>query len=257
MRDGATVKSEARGAGPEAGTGSAIRIAADSVVVTDGGQIVSRADAGGDGGAIEITAGSVLVSNETDRPEGTFIASIAGRTSKPDRLGEEVQGGALTIRADTVDLIDGGQLFARTEGAGKRGGALDPGRRHRQDDWHRRERRTFGHHVACARECDGKRRSPHRRHPRALRRKRRSGLERHLRRRQRRQPGDPGLARKSPSTEARTASRSSRAPRSSMRRTRSWSATAAIFRSSPARSSSPMAARSARAPAGPATPATS
>jgi filamentous hemagglutinin family protein len=149
VRDGATVKSEAIGAGTEAGTGGAIQIAADSVVVADGGVIQSLADAGGDGGAIqiaadsvvvadggviesladaggdggaiEITAGSLIVRKEVDRDEATHIASIAGDEVEVRPEGEEVQGGALTVRADTVNLVGGGQLITRTEGAGNAG----------------------------------------------------------------------------------------------------------------------------------------
>jgi filamentous hemagglutinin family protein len=112
------------------GAGAAIEISADALMVSDGGGIVSRANAagpggrihldvgsltvtdagrvtsdttGGPGGAIDVWADSVLVSNATDRTEGTFI--------------EALNGGSLSIDADLVELVHGGQIFTRTEGA--------------------------------------------------------------------------------------------------------------------------------------------
>jgi filamentous hemagglutinin family protein len=110
--------------------GATIEIFADALTVSDGGGIVSRTDAdgaggrihldvgslsvtdagrvtsdttGGPGGAIDVWADSVFVSNATDRAEGTFI--------------EAKNGGSIALDADLVELVHGGQIFTRAEGA--------------------------------------------------------------------------------------------------------------------------------------------
>ena len=111
------------------GAGAMIEISADTLTLSDGGSIVSRTDVdgpggeiqldvgslavidagritsdteGGAGGAIDVWADSVLVSNEADRFEGTFI--------------EAKNGGSITLDSDLVELVHGGQIFTRAEG---------------------------------------------------------------------------------------------------------------------------------------------
>jgi len=84
------------------GAGGNIDLDVGSLAVTDAGRVTSDTSAG-PGGAIDILANSVLVSNATDRAEGTFI--------------EALNGGSLSIDASFIDLIHGGQIFTRAEGA--------------------------------------------------------------------------------------------------------------------------------------------
>jgi filamentous hemagglutinin family protein len=91
-----------------------IRLAGDRVEIRES-QLASESRGAGAGGGIEIDAGALIVSNAGNSPDGAFIAT---NTIAP--LGGGA-GGNLSVRADTVDLVDGGQLFARTEGSGNAG----------------------------------------------------------------------------------------------------------------------------------------
>jgi len=98
------------------GAGGDIELAAASLEVTDAGRVYGGTTAGGAGGNLTITGQSVLVSNATLRPEGTLIATET--LSTESGAGD---GGALTIEVDTVELVNGGQIYARTAGAGRAG----------------------------------------------------------------------------------------------------------------------------------------
>jgi len=84
---------------------------AGPLVAIDGGRVASEARGEGDGGAIEIDAETLRISNASERFEGSFVSSVAG----------EGNGGDLTVRATNVELIAGGQLRADTEGSGDAG----------------------------------------------------------------------------------------------------------------------------------------
>jgi large exoprotein involved in heme utilization and adhesion len=85
-----------------AGSGGKIGLDVGSLSVTGEGRIFSDTT-GGLGGSIDILAERVLVSNATNRPNGTFVAAK--------------NGGSIRIDADLVELLDGGQIFTRAEGA--------------------------------------------------------------------------------------------------------------------------------------------
>jgi large exoprotein involved in heme utilization and adhesion len=99
-----------------AGAGGPIVLNSDALEVTAAGRVQSEAYAEGDGGPIEIHAESVLVSNEANHVDPTFIAT--NTTQKTSGGGS---GGDLTVHTSTLDLVHGGQLFARSEGSGDAG----------------------------------------------------------------------------------------------------------------------------------------
>jgi filamentous hemagglutinin family protein len=121
LRGGATVQSIAEGTGGDAGTGGAIHLDSKVLVVHSGATILSRADSGGDGGAIEIRGESVLVDNTNGPADGTRISNIAGKSVESRPEGEEVRGGDIAIHVETLKLVEGGQIFTSTEGAGEAG----------------------------------------------------------------------------------------------------------------------------------------
>ncbi|MBW2232393.1 MAG: filamentous hemagglutinin N-terminal domain-containing protein [Deltaproteobacteria bacterium] len=98
------------------GRGGAIEIDAASVDLSGGGRVTSEAWSDGDGGAIDVRAQSLQISNAMYDPSGTFIS-----TNTLSTLDTAGSGGALTVHVGTLTLTDGGQLFARTAGAGNAG----------------------------------------------------------------------------------------------------------------------------------------
>jgi len=112
VTDGGRIASENRGSM----TGGKIEIAAQGLEVTDGGQVTSQAtaEATGRGGDVEVHAQSVLVSTGADSP---VISQIGALTSSQN----EAAGGNLSLRVDTVEVRDGGQLRTTTEGTGRAG----------------------------------------------------------------------------------------------------------------------------------------
>lgn len=101
--------------------GAPIEIEADRLELRGGARILSRADRGGDGGAIEIRGESVLVDNTNGPADGTRISNIAGMSVESRPEGEEVRGGDIAIHVETLELLEGGQIFTSTEGAGEAG----------------------------------------------------------------------------------------------------------------------------------------
>jgi filamentous hemagglutinin family protein len=98
------------------GAGGDIELVTGSLQVTDAGRVYSGTTGRGAGGNLTITGQSVAVSNAAARPEGTLIATET--VSTESGAGD---GGALTLEVDTVELVDGGQIYARTAGAGRAG----------------------------------------------------------------------------------------------------------------------------------------
>jgi filamentous hemagglutinin family protein len=109
------------------GAGGAIALETGSLEVTDGGQVHSETDAGGVGGELTVSADSVLVSNQANNAQATFIAAETTSTGTLSTEGGTPDGGALTIKPRddeiglVVELVDGGQIFTRTDGAGRAG----------------------------------------------------------------------------------------------------------------------------------------
>jgi filamentous hemagglutinin family protein len=100
-----------------AGTGGRVDVAAASLAVTDEGRVQTVAQANGAGGDLSIRANSVVVSNATNRAQSTLIASLT-LGNGPDGC---CRGGDLTIDADSIEVVDGGQIQSVTEGSGDAG----------------------------------------------------------------------------------------------------------------------------------------
>ena len=98
------------------GTGGSIELAAATVDLSGGGIVASEAFSVGAGGAIEIRAEKLTISNAENDPVGTFVSTNTLSTD-----GAAGNGGALSIEVGTLELSEGGQLFARTSGAGDAG----------------------------------------------------------------------------------------------------------------------------------------
>ena len=107
------------------GQAGAIRIsAADTLSVTGGGLIVSGTYGQGAGGAVQIDAGAMTVSDAFRFGGGAYISAV--------RASSAVTGtgsaGSIGITADSLTIQDGGQIVSSTYGAGNGGiVALDVG----------------------------------------------------------------------------------------------------------------------------------
>jgi len=94
-----------------AANGGNVTVEADTLSLTDGGQIFSRSTGRSPGGSLTVTADSV---------------SLEGRSgSRPSAISTATQfqgdGGALTITADSVVVSDGAEIQSSTEGLGNAG----------------------------------------------------------------------------------------------------------------------------------------
>ncbi len=91
-------------------TGGPINIHGQAVSIVDGAQVGSTANASGDGGPLQITAGSLTV----DGDNGTRASTVFSRA-----LAGTGDAGALTVNADQVTLTNGGFLSGTTYAAGR------------------------------------------------------------------------------------------------------------------------------------------
>jgi len=85
-----------------------------------GGGIASLTTASGAGGDVEIHAQDIVVESSPAMPEANPQIS-ALTTRAEDGTGGDGPGGNLTIHADSLDLINGGQLRTTTQGSGAGG----------------------------------------------------------------------------------------------------------------------------------------
>jgi filamentous hemagglutinin family protein len=99
------------------GAGGAAHIATGSLEVTDEGRVQTVAQSEGPGGALAIEAQSVRVSNATNRAQSSLISSLT-LGEGPDGC---CRGGDLTIRTRSLEVVDGGQIQSITEGSGDAG----------------------------------------------------------------------------------------------------------------------------------------
>jgi filamentous hemagglutinin family protein len=99
-----------------AGTSGAVELEATTIDLAGGAQINSQAFGNGTGGAIDIRAETLRISNAANDSLGTFIST--NTLSQEETAGD---GGSLAIEAASVELVEGGQVFARTSGAGNAG----------------------------------------------------------------------------------------------------------------------------------------
>jgi filamentous hemagglutinin family protein len=134
------------------GVGGTIALEADAIELSNSAEVLSitRGSASGTGGSIEIHTADLIVesgsfvssSTEGDAPGGaitaegldgssatSLIVRNAGGEGQPARISTNTistevtagPGGVVTVRAESIDLLDGGQIFARTEGSGDAG----------------------------------------------------------------------------------------------------------------------------------------
>jgi filamentous hemagglutinin family protein len=112
--------------------GAAIRIGTEEAPVANleliGGSIGSITTASGAGGAVDVHARTIVLESSAARPEVTpQISALTTRAITIDMDGEvtatggDGRGGNLTVHADSLNLIDGGQVFTGTRGSGPSG----------------------------------------------------------------------------------------------------------------------------------------
>jgi hypothetical protein len=101
----------------DVGQAGDLTIRADAVELLDGGQISSSTTGAGDAGRVGIEALSVTISGVDPKnpanESGVFAQSLAGSTG---------HGGSIEISVrDSVDLLDGARISAKSEGSGDAG----------------------------------------------------------------------------------------------------------------------------------------
>lgn len=99
--------------GADSGAGGSVRIFADELRIADGGLISTKTLGQGRAGDTVIEAGLLEIS----RGASDFYTGIAGDSP----LTNSGPGGNVTVRADTIRLMDGGQISANTAGVGAGG----------------------------------------------------------------------------------------------------------------------------------------
>jgi filamentous hemagglutinin family protein len=104
--------------------GAAVRIGTEEAPVTNleliGGSIGSVTTAASAGGAVEVHARTILLESSAARPE--FTPQISALTLRAENgTGGNGAGGNLEVYADSLSLIDGGQLRTTTQGDGQGG----------------------------------------------------------------------------------------------------------------------------------------
>jgi len=108
----------------QSGAGGAIDLEARGsygIELTGGATVVSLAKGAGVGGDIDVRAQRLTISNQANAPLGTFIAT--NTVTEEDEVIQEGDGtgGRLRVEVGTLELLDGGQLFASTNGAANAG----------------------------------------------------------------------------------------------------------------------------------------
>ena len=98
------------------GSGGNIFIQAGSLEVADGGQLGASNSGSGNSGEILIVVEERLVIDGTDQ-SGRFSSSISSGTN----FGGDGDGGDILIRADSLEVINGGQLSVTSSGVGNSG----------------------------------------------------------------------------------------------------------------------------------------
>jgi filamentous hemagglutinin family protein len=98
------------------GQGSSITIAAPQLKISNGAQVVSRADSQGNAGNISVQAQDILAIGES-RPNQAFPSGIISRTEAT----ATGRGGNVTIDAQTIQILDGAEFRASSRGAGQAG----------------------------------------------------------------------------------------------------------------------------------------
>ncbi|HXV75581.1 MAG TPA: filamentous hemagglutinin N-terminal domain-containing protein, partial [Candidatus Polarisedimenticolaceae bacterium] len=99
------ISSASQGTGPGAGAAGNISIAAESVIVSDGG-VISAATLDGQGGAISMDVGQLTIADG-----GTVTTAVSGAGT----------GGSIGVVADGMVLLDAGRMIADSSAAGPSG----------------------------------------------------------------------------------------------------------------------------------------
>ncbi len=107
------------------GQGGDITLDVDVLELLDGGSISSNANASGDGGDVTVTAKTVTVAGFS---HGEIAFNTGGSGLLPSQIAAEAlssqtasSAGDLHVEAQTIHLLDGGKLLARTFGNGQAG----------------------------------------------------------------------------------------------------------------------------------------
>jgi large exoprotein involved in heme utilization and adhesion len=102
-------------AADEGSTGAAgdVTVAAGDLTVRDEGEISSNSSGLGGAGTVTVNAGSLFISGD-GAPLFTGLTTATGPLSQG-------AGGAVTVSAETVRLVDGGAITAQSEGVGQGG----------------------------------------------------------------------------------------------------------------------------------------
>ncbi len=102
------------------GPGGPLRVVAQGVTLSDGGQIATRADAGAraKGGDLDVAASRISITT-ADPAQVSQIAALTLSTQGAPGAG--AAGGGLTVQADSIDLEGGGQIRTTTLGTGPAG----------------------------------------------------------------------------------------------------------------------------------------
>ena len=102
------------------GAAGSIQLDADSVGLTNGGQISGVVRGEGDGGQIRITTGSLTASGQLVQDGLVFPSAVFAFSES----GSSADAGSIAVAANQVSLADGARISAETRGSGK-GGSVD------------------------------------------------------------------------------------------------------------------------------------
>ena len=111
LKTGIFADSLSTGAG---GKGGSVHLVAGKVQITDGGLISTKTLGLGRGGDTELNVNELFIS----RGSSSFYTGLAADTALPGLRGA---GGNIRVNADTVKVVDGGQISANTFGLGAGG----------------------------------------------------------------------------------------------------------------------------------------
>ncbi|MBD3885452.1 filamentous hemagglutinin N-terminal domain-containing protein [Phormidium tenue FACHB-886] len=98
------------------GQGGSIRIFADRLSVTNGGELVTTTQGRGNAGNISLSARRIVFDGTLPNPVAG--SSVAALTVEPNAQG---RGGTLQLTADSLSITNGARLFANTFGQGRAG----------------------------------------------------------------------------------------------------------------------------------------
>ncbi len=107
---------------PQSGPGGSVRVTADTIKVTDGGQISSNAFGVSDGGSVTVSAREIFLNG--GRPD-----ILTGITADSISSGAGGRSGDIRVSAENLTILDGARISATTFGQGD-SGSLSVGASH-------------------------------------------------------------------------------------------------------------------------------